>query len=382
MFGRPIRIGSIAGIGISIHQSWFLIVAILTGLLALSVFPGFYETWTEWTCWIVSAAASVLLFVTVLIHSLAHALVAFRNGLAVPNITLIGFGGISHLSKPPRTAREEFEIAAAGPGISLLLGGLLVLGWFFSRDGNEQVTAILAYLSIANLLLAIFNSLPGFPLAGGRLLHSIAWKITNSFRQATRIASRVAFAFSWGLIIGGGVVIFLGYLGAGIWAILVGWFLLRSSRHELRTLQIAGINEVVTAQNVMEKDFITVTPGTPLSQVVETMTANNTSVLVVALDERVLGLITEREVRFLPSSDRQQASAQSVMKSRDAATVVDLNTSALDVLNIFENSRVSELVVLDEGQLVGLIEKQYFFQRIKSLGSNENGTNSFSRFIS
>ncbi len=166
MFGRPIRIGSIAGIGISIHQSWFLIVAILTGLLALSVFPGFYETWTEWTCWIVSAAASVLLFVTVLIHSLAHALVAFRNGLAVPSITLIGFGGISHLSKPPRNAREEFEIAAAGPGISLLLGGLLVLGWFFSRDGNEQVTAILAYLGIANLLLAIFNSLPGFPLAG------------------------------------------------------------------------------------------------------------------------------------------------------------------------------------------------------------------------
>ena len=132
----------------------------------------------------------------------------------------------------------------------------------------------------------------------------------------------------------------------------------------------------------MEKDFITVTPGTPLSQVVETMTANNTSVLVVALDERVLGLITEREVRFLPSSDRQQASAQSVMKSRDAATVVDLNTSALDVLNIFESSRVSELVVLDEGQLVGLIEKQNFFQRIKSLGSNENGTNSFNRFIS
>ena len=184
------------------------------------------------------------------------------------------------------------------------------------------------------------------------------------------------------MIIGGGVVIFLGWLGAGIWAILVGWFLLRSSRHELRTLQIAGINEVVTAQYVMEKDFITVTPGTPLSQVVETMTANNTSVLVVALDERVLGLITEREVRFLPSSDRQQASAQSVMKSRDAATVVDLNTSALDVLNIFESSRVSELVVLDEGQLVGLIEKQYFFQRIKNLGSNENATNSFSRFIS
>jgi CBS domain-containing protein len=97
--------------------------------------------------------------------------------------------------------------------------------------------------------------------------------------------------------------------------------------------------------------------------------------VIVSLDERVLGLITEREVRFVSSSDRQQSSAQSVMKSRDDAVVVNLNTSALDVLNIFESSRVSELVVLDEGRLVGLIEKQYFFQRIKSLDSSENSPN-------
>ena len=371
MFGRPIRIGSIAGIRIAIHQSWLLIVVILTSLLALSVFPGFYNDWPVVTCWLVGGIASILLFLTVLIHALAHVLVAFRNGLAVPDITLVGFGGISHLSKPPKTARQEFQIAAAGPGVSLLLGGLLVLGWFFSRGGNEQITAVLAYLGVANLLLAVFNSLPGCPLAGGRLLHSIAWKSTNSFRRATRISSRITLVFSWGLIIAGGVVIFFGWLGSGIWAILVGWFLLRSSRHELRTLQIAGVNELVTAENVMKKDFSTAIPGTPISQIVEMMVANSTNVVVVALDQRVLGLITEREVRFMSSGDRLQSSAQSVMKSRDDVITVESNTSALEVLNILENNRVSELVVLHEGELVGLIEKQHFFDRIKNLGSGE-----------
>ena len=371
MFGRPIRIGSIAGIRIAIHQSWLLIVVILTSLLALSVFPGFYNDWPVVTCWLVGGIASILLFLTVLIHALAHVLVAFRNGLAVPDIILVGFGGISHLSKPPKTARQEFQIAAAGPGVSLLLGGLLVLSWFFSQGGNEQITAVLAYLGVANLLLAVFNSLPGFPLAGGRLLHSIAWKITNSFRRATRISSRITLVFSWGLIIGGGVVIFFGWLGSGIWAILVGWFLLRSSRHELRTLQIAGVNELVTAENVMKKDFSTAIPGTPISQIVEMMVANSTNVVVVALDQRVLGLITEREVRFMSSGDRLQSSAQSVMKSRDDVITVESNTSALEVLNILENNRVSELVVLHEGELVGLIEKQHFFDRIKNLGSGE-----------
>ena len=372
MFGRPIRIGSIAGIRIAIHQSWLLIVVILTSLLALSVFPGFYNDWPVVTCWLVGGIASILLFLTVLIHALAHVLVAFRNGLAVPDIILVGFGGISHLSKPPKTARQEFQIAAAGPGVSLLLGGLLVLSWFFSQGGNEQITAVLAYLGVANLLLAVFNSLPGFPLAGGRLLHSIAWKITNSFRRATRISSRITLVFSWGLIIGGGVVIFFGWLGSGIWAILVGWFLLRSSRHELRTLQIAGVNELVTAENVMKKDFSTAIPGTPISQIVEMMVANSTNVVVVALDQRVLGLITEREVRFMSSGDRLQSSAQSVMKSRDDVITVESNTSALEVLNILENNRVSELVVLHEGQLVGLIEKQHFFDRIKNLDLSES----------
>jgi len=372
MFGRPIRIGSIAGIRIAIHQSWLLIVVILTSLLALSVFPGFYNDWPAITCWLVGGIASILLFLTVLIHALAHVLVAFRNGLAVPDITLVGFGGISHLSKPPKTARQEFQIAAAGPGVSLLLGGLLVLSWFFSQGGNEQITAVLAYLGVANLLLAVFNSLPGFPLAGGRLLHSIAWKVTNSFRRATRISSRITLVFSWGLIIGGGVVIFVGWLGSGIWAILVGWFLLRSSRHELRTLQIAGVNELVTAENVMKTDFSTAIPGTPISQIVEMMVANSTNVVVVALDQRVLGLITEREVRFMSSGDRLQSSAQSVMKSRDDVIAVESNTSALEVLNILENNRVSELVVLHEGQLVGLIEKQHFFDRIKNLGLGES----------
>ena len=194
---RGLRIASIGGIAIEVHFSWFLILAVITYLLAAGLFPDMYEGWSTATYWLVGGAAALLLFVTVLLHELAHAVVAIRRGLPVRRITLFIFGGVSHLSRQPRSAGEEFFIAAAGPATSLALALVIFGASYLVRGSSEQLEAMFTYLAFVNVMLAVFNILPGFPLDGGRVLRSIAWKRTRSFRKATRIAAGTGEAFGW-----------------------------------------------------------------------------------------------------------------------------------------------------------------------------------------
>ncbi|MDZ7727547.1 MAG: site-2 protease family protein [Dehalococcoidia bacterium] len=203
MFGRSLTIARIKGIAIEVHPSWLLIFAVLSWSLAEGVFPNQYEDWSTTTYWVLGIIAALLLFVTVLVHELAHAVVAIRRGLPVPKITLFIFGGVSHMARQPRTAGEEFFIAGAGPLTSLVLAVLTGLAAWLMAGVIDQVSAVLAYLALVNFALAVFNILPGFPLDGGRVFRSIAWKKTGSFRKATRVASSVGAAFGIGLMVVG-----------------------------------------------------------------------------------------------------------------------------------------------------------------------------------
>ena len=219
MLGGSFRVARIFGIDIEIHPSWLLILAFVSYSLSEGVFPDQYEGWSTAEYWVVGITAAVLLFVTVLIHELAHALVAKRRGLEVPRITLFIFGGVSHLARQPASAGEEFQIAAAGPATSLVIalisGGLAL----FFREVDDRGEAIFVYLSLVNLALAIFNILPGFPLDGGRVLRSIAWKKTGSFRRATRVAAGVGEVFGYVLIAGGFFLLLGGGLLNGLWSV-------------------------------------------------------------------------------------------------------------------------------------------------------------------
>ncbi|MCB9487062.1 MAG: site-2 protease family protein, partial [Thermoflexaceae bacterium] len=217
MRGGSFRIARIAGIDIQIHGSWLLIVALVSWMLADGVFPDRYDGWSGVAYWTVGVAAAVLLFVTVLVHELAHALLAKRRGLPVPRITLFIFGGVSELGGQPETARAEFAIAAVGPAASLAVAAISGTVALTLGSGNEKVEAVFAYLATVNVLLAVFNLLPGFPLDGGRVLRSIVWGRTRSFRRATVVATRVGEIFAYGLMILGVYFILIGFLWNGIW---------------------------------------------------------------------------------------------------------------------------------------------------------------------
>ena len=366
MFARGFRIASIGGISIEVHPSWFLILGVFAWMLATAFFPRTYAGWSTATYWLTGVGASLLLFLTVLLHELAHAVVAIRRGLEVPRITLFAFGGVSHLSRQPRTAGEEFAIAAAGPAASLALALAIGAAWFAVRGANEQLGAICSYLAAVNLLLAAFNVLPGFPLDGGRVLRSIAWRRTRSFGKATRIAAGTGEVVAWGLIAAGVAFLFLGQWLTGIWFALIGWFLLGAARGEAGAVHADAILARLRARDLMRDDFPSVVPGASVRAVVdEHIAGRGERVLVVANAGAVLGVLTMADLRRARVSDWDATSVQRIMTPRAEVTAVAADAPASDLAPLFGERRLEHLPVIEDGRMVGLITRRGFRERLR-----------------
>ena len=364
--GRSFQIGRIFGIAIEIHPSWLLILAFVSWTLSDGLFPDQYEGWSTWAYWATGILSALLLFITVLIHELAHALVAKRRGLEVPRITLFIFGGVSHMQRQPSSAGEEFQIAAAGPATSLVISALTGASWFFLREANEKVEAVLSYLAVVNLALAVFNILPGFPLDGGRVLRSIAWKRTGNFRKATKIASSVGEFMGYGLVILGVFILLSGGLLDGLWLAFIGWFLLGAARGEAQGTQLEGVLSRITARQVMQEQFTSVTPGTPIQDIVdEHMIGKGERAVIVANDGGVLGIITVSDVRKTPRTAWLNTPAQRIMTPREGIITVDGGRPAVEVLMLLGEKGLNQVPVLEEGRMVGLITRRDLLERVQ-----------------
>lgn len=366
MFGRSFTVARLGGIAIEINPSWLLIVAVLAWSLSDSAFPAMYEGWSETTYWIVGTTAAVLLFVTVLIHELAHAVVAKRRGIAVPKITLFIFGGVSHMAKQPRSAGEEFYIAAAGPATSIVIAIIAGLAALALDPVNEQAAAIAAYLAIVNAILAVFNLLPGFPLDGGRVLRSIAWKKSGSFRKATTVAASVGTAFGILLMVAGVGLMLLGYVVNGIWFAFIGWFLSGAARGEADNLKLESILGPLKARDIMSPDFASVPPGLTLGLVVnELMLGQGHRAVVVAQGDAVLGILSISDIRRVPRDEWDTAQAQSAMTPRERVVTVEAGAPALEVLELIGERALNQVPVLEEGRMIGLITRRELLERIR-----------------
>ncbi len=220
------RIARIAGMDIGVHYTLFISFALVTWGLARTLYPTIYPDWAGRTFWLAGAASAFFLFSCVLLHEMAHAFTALAFGLPVKGITLFVLGGVSNLGADARSAKGEFLISVMGPLVSLVLGGVMWVAYFFwIGDPSQPVAAVVAYLAVVNLLIAAFNMLPGFPLDGGRVLRSVIWATTGDFLRATRIAARTGQALALLLVVGGLAHMLLGNMLGGIWVSFVGWFL-------------------------------------------------------------------------------------------------------------------------------------------------------------
>ncbi|MBI3483973.1 MAG: site-2 protease family protein, partial [Acidobacteria bacterium] len=187
MVGTGFRIGRVLGIPIHLHASWFLLFALIT-FSWVSYFTSEHPQWVSSQHWAAGILSSLLFFGSVLFHELGHSVVALRYKIPVVSITLFVFGGLARIGREARTAKQEFNIAVAGPLASYALAG----GFYLvasASPGGGMVEAVASWLALINFALATFNLIPGFPLDGGRILRAIVWQLTGNYTRATKMAS-------------------------------------------------------------------------------------------------------------------------------------------------------------------------------------------------
>lgn len=230
------RLGRIFGIDIHLHGSWLIIAGLVMWSLSTAALPSDFPDVTGAARLVMAAAITFLFFASLLIHELAHSVVAVARGIPVHRITFFLFGGMAQTSKDSRSPGEEFLIAIAGPVSSFLLAALFLTAWYIGAGANWSPVLVgsAAYIGVLNLVLAVFNMLPGFPMDGGRVLRAAIWKATGNVTRATLWASRVGAVLAW-LLMGYGVwEVVRGATMGGIWLVLIGWFIRHAARSSYR----------------------------------------------------------------------------------------------------------------------------------------------------
>jgi Zn-dependent protease/predicted transcriptional regulator len=364
--GNGARIFSIGGIGIYVNWSWIIAIAIVTWSVG-DFFHVNYPSWSTGTAYALGLLSGVLLFVTVLIHELAHSFTARANGLPVNTITLFIFGGVSNLTQEPQTPRTEFLVAIAGPLTSLVLSGIFYVLYLALHGGPSEVTAVLGYLASVNLILAIFNLIPGFPLDGGRVLRSIVWAVTGNLRRATHIASNIGDGFGYLFIIGGLLEAFVaGDVIAGIWLAFIGWFLHNAATASYQQAVMDRVLIGVEVRNVMDPAPVGVGPSMSVQEAVEgyMMTRGIRALPVNGPDGSLLGLVTLTDVQQVPRDHWATTPVSNVMTPVDQLRTTAPDAGLREALAAMAEHNYNQLPVVANGRVVGMLNRGHVLQWI------------------
>lgn len=370
-----IHVGRIFGINIHVDWSWIFIFLLVTWQLVAAVFPSLHPDWSFGLTLAVSLAASLLFFGSVLAHELAHSLMAKARGLPVRRITLFIFGGVSNIEREPDTPVSEFLISVVGPITSLVLGAL-----FFFLGAQEvtfpltpqtlsqldPVSTLLLWLGPINILLGIFNLIPGFPLDGGRVLRSILWAMTNDLRRATRWATFVGQGVAWLFIIAGIAMAFgveIPFLGTGLigglWLAFIGWFLNNAAAQSYQQVVIEDVLEGVPVSRLMRADAPTVPPDISVSQMVdEYLMGTDERAFPVVEQDRLIGLVCLEDVRKVPRAEWDQTRLSKIMTPAEQLDVVTPREDATDALRKLSGKDVRQVPVVQGDRLVGMLRRR------------------------
>ena len=350
------RIFTIFGIEIKIDSSWIFIFAFVTWALAGHYFPSQYSHWPPSQHWIVGLIASLLLFSSVLAHELTHSLVARRRGEEVRSITLFLFGGVAEISDEPETPGREFIIALVGPVSSLVIAAIFFGLWYGMRGINEPIAAVARYLSIINVILALFNMIPGFPLDGGRVLRSILWKATGNLKRATRIASVTGQVVAFLFIFFGVSQILQGFFFNGLWIALIGWFIHSAAVRGYRQILLKEVLKDVKAQDLMDTAFETIDGSLSVQALIEDHILRKKERSFLVTDGGGLaGIVCLEDVKAVPSDKRGDTTIREIMTPKDQLEAVSPEADGNHILAKLASGKIHQLPVIEGGKIRGLV---------------------------
>ncbi len=352
-----IRVGKIAGVDVHIHFSLLGIIALVSWSLAQGLLPEQYPGWAVATYWLAGSICAVMLIASVLVHELAHSLVARARGFSVEGITLFLFGGVSDLKADSRYPRDEFIIAGVGPLTSFVLAGVFWLALAAFPNKDVLPAAVLWYLGFMNILLGAFNLIPAFPLDGGRVLRSAVWGATGSLSKATRVAALSGRGFGILMMALGGAQVLSGNVVGGLWFALIGWFLhgaAASTQHE--TAVETGVRGVRVSE-AMRAFPVTIGPRASLAEAVYgSFLQHSSRSLPVSERGELVGIITLADIRDVPQSQWQTVTVAERMTPAPLWTVRPGDDLA-DALNLLGRHSIDQAPVIEQGRLVGVLSR-------------------------
>ncbi len=387
LFTRRITIARIYGIPVRIDYRWFAVVALSVWLIAGNLQSHFIQLGNvrlpplaPLTAWVLGFITTSGLFLSVFGHELSHALMARAEGIEIEEIVLHPFGGLARLKTEPQNPRAELRIAVAGPAASFLFALLAFAGTKIAALGNYNATVVVFFLiAWGNLLLAVFNLFPGYPLDGGRVLRALLWRRSGSITEATRMSGIC------GILIGGTLILFGVYIMIapswrpsqpyfmGGWSILVGLFLLDTAAKVVKGAQNARL---LTAGDVMSPP-IALDPAMTINKLIdEVLPLHRQTSFPVAVNGRAHGILALEDLKSLPREKWHTTEVKSVMRTINPLLFVDSSMTLESATEMMKENGVGALVVINgQGQLAGFLQSGKITRRSKKQSSGNTKNN-------
>ena len=362
-----IKLGSVLGIRIGLHYSWFLIAF----LIVISLYGQFRITHSEWSASGTLALAvitGILFFVSLLTHELAHSLLAKSRGVPVREITLFALGGVSQIQRGATSAKTEFWIAFVGPLTSAGLGLICRAVGRSAALESTPLGVMLAWLGYINLALAVFNMIPGYPLDGGRVLRAAIWWATGNMYRATRWAARIGQVVAV-IFIGLGIVEFFGAAAFnGLWLAFIGWFLLMAASESSLEAGLTRTLEGVSVGDIMIPECRIIHENMDVRHFVEDEVMRTGSRCFIVVDDagRVLGLVTPHDAGQVDRREWANATLHDIMRPLRDLQTVEPGTPLLEALDLMGSRDLNQLPVVSHGDLAGVLSRSQLLNYLRT----------------
>jgi Zn-dependent protease len=367
-----LQVAKIYQIPIRLHFSLVIVFFLITWTLAYGFMPQYSPGMNQVNYWIMGIIGTIILFFSVLIHELSHSIIAKSYGIRVRQIMLFIFGGVSDIEEEPKEFKKEFNMAIAGPAVSLVLSAIFAVFWWITSIPNTtspdnfyntaliMINGIFFYSSILNLILGIFNLIPAFPMDGGRILRSLLFSRNKNYDKSTRIAVRIGVIISYVFFGLGILTILSGSFVSGMWIILIGWFLQNGAQSYMYQHDIMKILSKIRLGELMKTNIISVPEDITIYNILKNYfnIYMKSSFPVTKLDYEIVGIVTLKSCLDIPEHERDTVLVKNVMSPKNKITLLNVNDTAEKALSIMIRENQDKIFVCDNADIIeGIVSK-------------------------